>query len=45
MLVVNGAVVAGTVWTSAEAFRIRPAGPGRHVITQAGLPPGEGMHP
>ena len=35
-LVVNGAVVAGTVWTPAEAFRIRPAGPGRHVITQAG---------
>ena len=44
-LVVNGAVVAGTVWTPAEAFRIRPAGPGRHVITQAGWPPGEGMHP
>ena len=44
-LVVNGAVVAGTVWTPAEAFRIRPAGPGRHVITQAGRPPGEGMHP
>ena len=41
-LVVNGAVVAGTVRTPEATYRIRPAGDGLHAVSQidpARLPP------
>ena len=44
-LVVNGALVAGTVRTPEATYRIRPAGNGLHVVSQVDLsrlpPPGE----
>ena len=36
-LVVNGAVVAGTVRTPEATYRIRPAGSGLHVVSQVDL--------
>ena len=33
-LVVNGAVVAGTVWTQEATYLIRPAGGGLHAVSQ-----------
>ena len=36
-LVVNGAVVAGTVRTPEATYRIRPAGNGLHVVSQVDL--------
>lgn len=33
-LVVNGDVVAGTVWTLASTYRIRPAGAGLHAVSE-----------
>ena len=41
-LVVNGDVVAGTIRTPEASYRIRPAGPGLHTVSQidpSQLPP------
>ena len=36
-LVVNGEVVAGSVWTPAATYRIRPAGAGLHAVSEVDL--------
>ena len=36
-LVVNGAIVAGTVRTPEATYRIRPAGGGLHAVSQVDL--------